>query len=157
VATFSTGVSSGATVTAEIQEVWQALTDPGLLAHFTPFLHTVREEGPHWVWQLSRIPVLGSSFSFTFRERMTFHEPRRIDFTHDPAPGATEHAGVEGWYALEPLAVGTRLEASLHITVELPFPGVLAPAVTTAMRGVLAVMQQRFSHNLVAHLGARTV
>lgn len=156
-ATFSAHTHSGATVTAEVEAVWAAITDPNLLAAFTPFLHTVREEGEHWVWQLSRIPVLGSSFSFTFRELMHFEAPRRIDFTHDPAPDATENAGVEGWYALEPLAGGTRLEASLAIRVDLPFPAVLRPAVTTAMRGVLAVMQQRFSHNLVHHLGARTV
>ena len=156
-ATFSTRVRSGATVTAEVDAVWSALTDPDLLASFTPFLHTVRDEGVHWVWQLSRIPLLGSTFSFTFRERMHFQEPRHIAFSHDPAPGVPEAAGVDGWYALEPLPDATRLEASLEIRVDLPFPGVLRPAVTAAMKGVLAVMQQRFSHNLVTHLGARTI
>src|SRR6478752_3454544 len=83
-------------------------------------------------------------------------EPDRIDFTHDPAPGADESAGVVGWYALSPRPAGTHLETSMEITVDLPFPGLLRPAVTTAMKGVVALMGQRFSHNLLAHLGATT-
>ena len=43
----------------------------------------------------------------------------------------------------------------MEITVDLPFPGLVRPAVTTAMKGVVAVMGQRFSHNLLQHLGAR--
>lgn len=155
-ATFSTSNRSAATVTADVDAVWGALTDPDLVARLTPFLHSVREEGEHWVWQLTRIPVLGATFNFTFRERMDFDEPHRIHFTHDPAPGDAEAAGVVGWYVLKPRPVGTHLETSMQITVDLPFPGVLRPAVTTAMKGVIAVMGQRFSHNLLAHLGART-
>lgn len=155
-ATFSTSNRSAATVTAEVHEVWTVLTDPDLVARLTPFLHSVTEHGEHWVWQLTRIPVLGTSFSFTFRERMDFDEPHRIDFAHDPAPGADESAGVVGWYALKPHTRGTHLETSMTITVDLPFPGVLRPAVTTAMKGVVGLMGQRFSHNLLAHLGART-
>ena len=155
-ATFSTSTRSGATVTAGVEVVWEALTDPDLLARLTPFLHSVHEEGQHWVWQLRSIPVLGSSFSFTFRERMRFAEPHRIDFRHDPAPGSAEAAGVVGWYALAPRPEGTRLETSMEITVELPFPSVLRPAVVTGMKGVLTLMGQRFSHNLLHHLGATT-
>ena len=44
----------------------------------------------------------------------------------------------------------------MAISVELPFPGLTRPAVTTAMKGVVALMGQRFSHNLLEHLGART-
>ena len=155
-ATFSTSNRSAATVTADVGAVWDVLTDPALIARLTPFLHSVHEEGEHWVWQLTRIPVLGAHFSFTFRERMDFDEPQRIDFTHDPAPGAQESAGVVGWYVLKPREQGTHLETSMEITVDLPFPGVVRPAVTTAMKGVVAVMGQRFSHNLLHHLGART-
>ena len=153
-ATFTTSNRSVATVTAEVHEVWAVLTDPALLARLTPFLHSVTEHGEHWVWQLTKVPVLGKSFSFTFRERMDFDEPHRIDFTHDPAPGAQEAAGVVGFYALAPHAKGTHLETSMTITVELPFPGLLRPAVTAAMRGVIAIMGQRFGHNLLNHLGA---
>jgi len=155
--TFSTTSRSTATISAPVDAVWGVLTDPESIARLTPFLHSVREEGEHWIWQLSKIPVLGASFSFTFRERMTFDEPRRIDFTHDPAPGADESAGVVGWYELGPRAAGTHLETSMRITVDLPFPGVLRPAVSTAMKGVVALMGQRFSHNLLAQLDATTV
>lgn len=155
---FTTSTHSGATVTAEVEQVWAALTDPVLLARLTPFLHRVTPQGDdHWVWEMSKVPVLGRSFSFTFRERMSFDEPRRIGFTHDPAPGAREAAGVEGWYALDPRGEHTHLETSLAITVDLPFPGLLRPAVTAAMKGVVALMGQRFSAHLLQHLGARTV
>ena len=155
---FSTSTRSAATVTASPEEVWGALTDPGLVARLTPFLRTVREHGErHWVWELARVPLLGRSFSFTFTERMTFDEPHRIEFTHDPEarPGADdETAGVEGWYRLTRRGDETHLETSMAITVELPFPGLTRPAVTTAMKGVIGLMGQRFSHNLLEHLGA---
>jgi carbon monoxide dehydrogenase subunit G len=155
---FTTSTGSEATVTAGVDEVWTALTDPTLLARLTPFLHRVRPEGDHhWVWEMTKVPVLGRSYSFTFRERMTFDEPRRIDFTHDPAPGAREAAGVEGWYALGPMGEDTHLQTSLTITVELPLPALLRPAVTTAMKGAVALMGQRFSAHLLQHLHARSV
>lgn len=157
-ASFTTSNHSAATVSAGVDEVWAALTDPALLARLTPFLHRVIPEGEdHWVWEMSKVPVLGRSYSFTFRERMTFDEPRRIEFAHDPAPGAKESAGVEGWYALSPRGDATHLETALSITVDLPVPGLLRPAVTTAMKGVVAVMGQRFSAHLLQHLHARTV
>ena len=155
-ATFSTSNRSAATVTADVDAVWDVLTDPALVARLTPFLQTVRPEGEHWVWQMTKVPVLGKSFSFTFRERMDFDPRTRIDFTHDPAPGSKETAGVTGWYALKEHPRGTRLETSMEITVDLPFPGLVRPAVETAMKGVIAVMGQRFSHNLLQHLGATT-
>src|SRR5688572_4453086 len=108
-ATFSTSTRNAATVTAGVPEVWDVLTDPALVARLTPFLHTVRPEGEHWVWQMTKVPVLGRSFSFTFRERMAFDPRSRIEFTHDPAPGADEAAGVAGWYALQEHPGGTRL------------------------------------------------
>ena len=112
-ATFTTSTTSGATVTATSEDVWAALTDPALLATFTPFLHRVTAEGDdHWVWEMTKVPVLGKSFAFTFRERMTFDEPHRIEFTHDPAPGAREAAGVEGE------EVGDRREVAHQTRVE---------------------------------------
>ena len=156
-ATFTSANRSTATITADVDAVWDVLTDPLLIARLTPFLQSVEEEGTHWVWQMTKVPVLGKSFSFTFRERMDFDEPHRIDFTHDPAPGADEAAGVTGWYALAPRPAGTHLETSMEITVELPFPGLVRPAVVTAMKGVIALMGQRFAHNLLTHLEATSV
>ena len=126
-ATFTTANRSTATITADVDAVWDVLTDPDLIARLTPFLKSVEEEGTHWVWQMTKVPVLGKSFSFTFRERMDFDEPHRIDFTHDPAPGADEAAGVTGWYALAPRPAGTHLETSMQITVEPALPRTRAP------------------------------
>ena len=156
-ATFTSANRSTATITADVDAVWDVLTDPLLIARLTPFLQSVEEEGTHWVWQMTKVPVLGKSFSFTFRERMDFDEPHRIDFTHDPAPGADEAAGVTGWYALAPRPAGTHLETSMQITVDLPFPGLVRPAVVTAMKGVIALMGQRCAHNLLTHLEATSV
>ena len=153
-ATFTTSNRSVADVTAQVHEVWEVLTDPDLLAQLTPFLHSVTERGEHWVWQLTKVPVLGTHFPSTFPEPMASDEPHRIDFPHDPAPGTAETAGVAGYYALTPHPRGTHLETSMTITVDLPFPGLLRPGVTAAMRGVIAIMGQRFGHNLLAHLGA---
>lgn len=157
-ATFTTSTRSRATVTASPEDVWAALTDPDRVAALTPFLHRVTARGEHWVWEMTKVPVLGKSFSFTFTERMSFEEPRRMEFSHDPAAGdGDESAGVEGWYHLEPRSAGTRLETSMAISVDLPFPGVTRPAVTAAMKGVVTLMGQRFSQNLLHHLGARSV
>ncbi len=89
----------------------------------------------------------------SFTEVMTYDEPTRIDFVHDPAR-TDEKAGVEGRYDLTEVAGGTHLEIALGISVDLPFPGLAKPAVHAAMRAVVATMGARFSHNLVRHLRA---
>ena len=89
----------------------------------------------------------------SFTEVMTFDEPSRIDFVHDPER-TDEKAGVDGRYVLKEAGQDTDLSIELSITVELPFPKVARPAVHTAMRAVIATMGARFSHNLVRHLAA---
>ena len=74
------------------------------------------------------MPVLGKSFSFTFRERMDFDAPGPASTSPTTRrPDADETAGVVGWYVLTEHPEGTHLETSMEITVDLPFPG-LAPA-----------------------------
>ena len=62
---------------------------------------------------------------------------------------------MEGWYALSDAAGGTRLGIRLEVSVELPVSRLASPAVTTAMKGVMATMGRRFAANLLDHVGAR--
>jgi carbon monoxide dehydrogenase subunit G len=151
VTAFTVSTSSEELVTSGRQEVWAALTDPELLARLTPYLRRIDAEGDRWTWHLVRIPLLGSMVSPSFTEVMTFDEPSRIDFVHDPAR-TDEQAGVEGRYLLEEVDAGTHLSIELAITVDLPFPKLARPAVQTAMRAVVAAMGARFAHNFVRHL-----
>ena len=140
-------------VRADRADVWAALTDPDLLPRLTPYLHSIEVSGDKWRWNMARIPVLGISIAPSFTERMTFEEPRRIEFTHDPE-SAQEKAGVEGTYLLEEVDSGTELSIDIDICVDLPLPGVSRRAVQRAMQGVIGLMGKRFAANLLRHLGA---
>jgi carbon monoxide dehydrogenase subunit G len=150
---FSARDRSTEVVRADRAAVWAALTDPELLPRLTPYLHSIDVDGDRWRWNMVRIPVLGLSIAPSFTEKMTFDEPRRIEFTHDPESGQ-EKAGVEGTYDLEEVADGTRLAIDIDICVDLPLPGLSRSAVQGAMRGVIGVMGRRFATNLLRHLGA---
>jgi carbon monoxide dehydrogenase subunit G len=138
-------------VKADQAALWKALTDPDLLPRLTPYLHSIDADGDRWRWNMARIPVLGISVAPSFTERMTFDEPRRIEFTHDPESGQ-EKAGVEGTYELEEVEGGIRLSIDIDICVDLPLPGMARGAVERAMGGVIAVMGRRFAANLLRHL-----
>ena len=150
-ARFSARNRSTEVVQADQGALWAALTDPDLLPVLTPYLHSIDVDGDRWRWNMARIPVLGISVAPSFTERMTFDEPRRIDFTHDPESDQ-EKAGVEGTYLLEEVDGGTRLTIDLDICVELPLPALSRGAVERAMRGVIAAMGRRFAANLLRHL-----
>ncbi|QCW49224.1 hypothetical protein FE634_00190 [Nocardioides dongxiaopingii] len=155
--TFSASTTAEAVVPVARERVWDVLVDPALVAELTPFIKWIEPQGEdHWIWHLSGLTVLGKGFSATFTERMTLEDGKRIEFTHDPPHGAKERAGVHGWYALSDVdgrADAVRLETSLDICVDLPLPRLSGPAVRTAMKGVMATMGDRFSKNLLAHLG----
>ncbi|MCR6032591.1 hypothetical protein GGQ22_14255 [Nocardioides sp. zg-579] len=157
-ARFTSGTKAEAVVLAPAKEIWDVLTDPLLVAELTPLLKRIDASGEHWTWHMTGLDVLGIEVAPTFTERMSYRDLERIDFSHDPPAGASERAGVEGWYALTELPEseggGTRLATSLDITLDLPLPKLSAPAVTAAMRGVIGQMGERFSRNLLAHLGA---
>ena len=138
-------------VKADQAALWKALTDPDLLPRLTPYLHSIDADGDRWRWNMARIPVLGISVAPSFTERMTFDEPRGIEFTHDPESGQ-EKAGVEGTYELEEVEGGTRLSIDIDICVDLPLPGMARGVVERAMGGVIAVMGRRFAANLLRHL-----
>ncbi len=150
-ARFTARNSSTEVVRADQKAVWAALTDPDLLPALTPYLHSIEVDGDRWRWNMVRIPVLGVGVAPSFTEQMTFEEPRRIGFTHDP-DSDQEKAGVEGTYLLEEVDGGTRLSIDIDICVDLPLPAVSRVAVERAMRGVIAVMGRRFAANLLRHL-----
>jgi carbon monoxide dehydrogenase subunit G len=155
VTSFSVSTASTATVDADRERVWAALTDPDLIVRLTPYLSRIdaaHDRGvERWTWQLVRIPLLGSMVSPSFTEVMTYDEPSRIDFVHDPER-TDEKAGVDGRYVLKEARQGTDVSIELSIAVELPFPKLARAAVHAAMRAVIATMGSRFSHNLVRHL-----
>ncbi|MEJ7833559.1 MAG: SRPBCC family protein [Nocardioides sp.] len=153
-ATFSARTEATAVVPVERARIWDALLDPDLVARLTPFVKQIRAEGDHWIWSLSGINVLGVKFAPTFTERMDLRDQERIEFRHEPPHGSKERAGVHGWYDLSDAGPGeTQLVTSLEICVDLPLPRLSGPAVRVAMKGVIATMGERFSKNLLAHLG----
>ncbi|GAA2140993.1 hypothetical protein GCM10009844_11120 [Nocardioides koreensis] len=150
---FAARTEAKAVVRAGRDEIWEALTDPALVARMTPFVKSIEARGEHWLWEMTGLEVLGVGIASAFTERMTFTDLERIEFKHDPPAGTQERTGVHGWYDLSDTEGGTHLATSLEVAVELPLPRVSSPAVTTAMKGVMATMGQRFSHNLLDHLG----
>jgi carbon monoxide dehydrogenase subunit G len=153
---FSATTNAGAVVAADRQAIWDALVDPDLVARITPFVRRIDARDGTWFWQMSGLEVLGVGVTPAFTERMTFTELERIGFEHEPPPGATERTGVNGWYELAEADGGTRLHTTMEVTVELPLPRISAPAVTAAMKRVMDTMGDRFSRNLLDHLGVRS-
>lgn len=149
---FTASNQSAATLKSSRKDVWAALTDPQLLPKLTPYLHRIDVEGDRWTWNVAKVPVLGKSIGTTFTEVMTFEEPHRIGFTHDPER-PEEKSGVEGEYLLEEDGSGCRVAIDLGVTVDLPFPKATRRAVEGTMKGVMAAMGRRFAHNLLKHLG----
>ena len=152
-ASFSAKTHAEAVVLAPQQDIWDVLVDPDLMAKFTPFLKRITADGEHWRWEMSGLDVLGVKVAPAFTERMVFDEPDRIEFRHDPPAGTKEKAGVEGWYELTPTDDGTKLVTELEITLELPLPKASGRAVRAAMGKVIDTMGDRFSQNLLDHLG----
>ncbi|RLV48577.1 hypothetical protein D9V37_14535 [Nocardioides mangrovicus] len=149
---FEASNHSTAVVPATREDVWAVLVDPQLLPRLTPFLTRIDVDGDHWRWEMTRIPVLSTSFEPSFTEQMTFTDRERIEWKHDPPAGRRERAGVAGWYALADADGGTRLEIQLSVRADLPLPRVAKPAVTTAMKSVIAGMGKKFGDNLLHHL-----
>lgn len=153
---FSASNRSSATMGSSRAEVWKALTDPTLLPRLTPYLQRidVDESGRHWTWHVTRVPVLGRSIGTSFTEVMTFEEPTRIGFDHDPER-RDEQTEVRGDYRLEEAGSGTRVSIDIEVTVELPFPRAMRLPVEMAIGTVMAGMGRLFARNLLRHLGER--
>jgi carbon monoxide dehydrogenase subunit G len=152
---FQATIESAATVAAARGDIWNALTDPELLAELTPLLRRVDADGDMWTWHMTKISALGVSISPAFTEKMRFDDGRRIDYTHQPPDGSKERAGAEGWYELHDVAGGTHLAISLTLCVDLPLPRAARGAVERVMRSTMRRTGDKFSANLLNHLGAR--
>jgi carbon monoxide dehydrogenase subunit G len=150
---FTATTESQAVVPAERSRIWDALTDPGLLPQLTPLLRSIDADGDTWTWHMARIAALGVSISPSFTEQMRFDQGRRIEYTHRPPEGVHERAGAEGWYDLADTDGGTQLKISLSLEVDLPLPRRASPAVSRVMHATMTRMGDRFSANLLQHLG----
>jgi carbon monoxide dehydrogenase subunit G len=153
---FTATTESEAIVPADRMAIWRALTDPELLPRLTPLLRRVDADGDIWTWHMARISALGVSISPSFTERMDFAEGSRIGYTHTPPRGTRERAGAEGWYELSDVDGGTVLKISLTLGVELPLPRSATPAVRRVMQATMNRMGDRFSANLLRHLGVES-
>ena len=150
---FSATTESEAVVAADRSAIWAVLTDPVLLPKLTPLLRRIETDGDLWRWHLVGLSVLGIGISPVFTERMVFDAEKRIDYTHEPPAGAGERTGAEGSYVLADVEGGTHLAISLTLDVDLPLPRLASPAVTTVMQETMQRMGERFSANLLQHLG----
>jgi len=150
---FSATTESEAVVAAGRSAIWAVLTDPVLLPKLTPLLRRIETDGDLWRWHLVGLSVLGIGISPVFTERMIFDAEKRIDYTHEQPGGANERTGAEGSYVLSEVEGGTHLAISLTLDVDLPLPRLAGPAVRTVMQETMQRMGERFSANLLQHLG----
>jgi len=151
---FTASNQSAATLKSPRKDIWDALTDPVLLPKLTPYLHRIDVDGDRWTWHVAKVPMLGKSIGSTFTEVMTFDEPKRIGYEHDPQR-TEEKTEVHGEYHLEEEGSGTRVSIELGVSVELPFPKAMRRPVEGAIRAVMAGMGRRFASNLLRHLGEK--
>ena len=160
-ARFSAVNTSEAVVAAPRAAIWEVLTDPVTLPKLTPLLRRidVAPDDPElWTWHLTGLSVLGVGISPVFTERMHFTTDDdgggvRIDYNHEPPAGRTEMTAATGVYELADVTGGTRLRIRLELEVELPLPALSRPAVTRIMQATIRRMGERFSANLLRHLG----
>lgn len=151
---FSSRNVSLSTVPAEVDAIWDLITDPDMLAELTPLVTSIEADGSLWTWALAGIEGLGVKIEASFTERMTFTERSQIVFAHEPAAGSKERAAVEGVYDLEPDGNdATRLRVDLTLKVDLPLPRLSRKAVEGVMGSTMRLTGQKFAENLYEHLG----
>ena len=135
------------------EQIWELLTDPQLLADLTPLVDRIEAKGDQWSWTLAGISGLGIEVAPTFTERMTFVPISRIDYVHEPPPGKSERAGVDGTYLITKVDdESTKLAIDLTLCVELPLPGFSRSLVEGIMARTMARTGDAFARNLYRHL-----
>jgi len=130
------------------------LNDPELLGELTPLVDRIRARGDVWSWTLAGISGLGIEVAPTFTERMVFTPISRIEYHHEPPPGSSERAGVDGTYLITKIDEGTsKLTIDLTLCVELPLPGFSRRVVEGIMAASMGRTGDAFARNLYRHLG----
>ena len=159
---FTATTTAEAIVLATREQIWEVLRDADEVARLTPFVTRIEDRGEHWIWSMTKLPVPKATLSPIFTEKMEFVELERIEFKHDAPEGSDENACVDGWYELEELEplegepAATMLRTSLSITLDLPLPKALGPAVKGSMKTVINQMGDRFSAGMLETLGTTT-
>jgi carbon monoxide dehydrogenase subunit G len=145
---------SVASVPIAPEQIWDVLTDPDLLAELTPLLGRITARGDVWTWTLAGISGLGLEVAPTFTERMTFVPISRIEYHHEPPPGSSERAGVDGVYQITKVGDdASKLAIDLSLCVDLPLPGFGRAAVERIMATTMGRTGAGFARNLYRHLG----
>lgn len=143
-----------ATVPVEPERIWDVLTQPELVAEMTPLVDRIERRGQLWTWTLAGISGLGLEVAPSFTVRMSFVPISRIDYRHEPPPGVSERAGVDGRYLITRVGDGaSKLEIDLTLCVELPLPSFGRRAVEPIMAATMGRTGVGFAHNLYRHLG----
>jgi carbon monoxide dehydrogenase subunit G len=151
---FEYTVRSSADISADRKQVWDTLTDPKLLPELTPLLSKIDVDGDTWRWHMMRIGALGVSVIPVFTEKMTFVDGERIEYAHQPPNGKREPAGAQGTYLLRDVDGGTHLDITLTLRIDLPLPRASRRPVHQVMKAIMDRTGDRFSTNLLEHLGA---
>jgi carbon monoxide dehydrogenase subunit G len=144
---------SVATIPVEPERIWELLTDPELLAELTPLLDRISARGDLWTWTLAGISGLGMEVAPSFTERMTFVPISHIDYRHEPPPGSTERAGVDGIYRITKVGdEASKLAIDLTLCIDLPLPGISRRAVEKIMATTMGRTGDGFARNLYRYL-----
>ena len=148
-----------AVIEAQRQAIWDALVDTG--PGRPDDAVRAAASGPddeHWSWQLSGLEVLRDPDRPGVHRADDLHRPRahpvRPPGARPARPSAPASTAGTSWPRS---ADGTRLRTTMEVVARTSrCPGSRRPAVTATMKRVMATMGDRFSRNLLDHLGVRS-
>lgn len=148
---FAQRVISTDRIRVQPEAVHEVMTDPALLARFTPLIDHIDVHGDRWRWQLAGINAMGISIAPALRTLMDI-DTRRIRFRPDPT--ASEMATATGELSVaHDGSDHTKLAIDLLATVDLPLPSLAGGAVRKVMFQMIKAGGSRFADNLLRHLG----
>ena len=149
---FKTSRISEALVEGTVEQVWEMLTDPEVIARHTPFVRSISVQDDVWVWKLNGIPYPAGQLSPPMRQLMQFTPRTRIDFVPE---SPYSEAGAAGRYDVEDRGSHTHLRIEVTVSVDLPLPTLVRGTVETAMAATLTLMGDRFDRGFERELATR--